>query len=133
MQAHLDYAIKQIKAADNVPNLLVSAFTGLELIERATTVLAGEASETAYPAYRAALDEASESWWALSEAPTLAWLGSSEAFTADLQDFADSIARLVMVSAEAIMTVASKTTDPADRAACLRAAHHAGHIYAALK
>ncbi|NED53265.1 hypothetical protein G3I24_20495, partial [Micromonospora aurantiaca] len=43
---------------------------GLELIERATTVLAQTGPEDAY---QTALAEASDAWWALAEAPSLAW------------------------------------------------------------
>ncbi|NDU73843.1 hypothetical protein GWI34_14520 [Actinomadura sp. DSM 109109] len=51
----------------------------------------------------------------------------------DVPELAQSIAALVMVVAQAILNVASKTTDPADRVACLRAAHHAGNVHAAMK
>ncbi|MFG2091856.1 MULTISPECIES: hypothetical protein [unclassified Spirillospora] len=51
----------------------------------------------------------------------------------DVQLVAEAIAAFVMVVAEAILTAASKTTAPADRVACLAAAHHAGHVHAALR
>ena len=124
-----DYAARQIKTADSVPALLAAAFMGMELIERATTVLAQTAPEDAY---QTALAEASDAWWALVDAPTLTWSDRSMSDT-DVSDLAESIAALVMVVAEAILNVASKTTAPADRVACLRAAHHAGNVYAAMK
>lgn len=124
-----DYAARQIKTADSVPALLAAAFMGMELIERATTVLAQTAPEDAY---QAALAEASDAWWALVDAPTLTWPDRSMSDT-DVSDLAESIAALVMVVAEAILNVASRTTDPADRVACLRAAHHAGNVHAAMK
>ncbi|WP_339153699.1 hypothetical protein [Actinomadura luteofluorescens] len=124
-----DYAARQIKTADSVPALLAAAFMGMELIERATTVLAQTAPEDTY---QTALAEASDAWWALADAPTLTWPDRSLSDT-DVSDLAESIAALVMVVAEAILNVASKTTDPADRVACLRAAHHAGNVHAAMK
>lgn len=102
---------------------------GLELIERATTVLAQTAPEGAY---QTALIEATDAWWALAEAPTLAWPERSMP-DADVQALAESIAGLVMVVAEAILNVASKTTEPADRVACLRAAHHAGNVHTGMR
>ncbi|MEU8804045.1 hypothetical protein [Spirillospora sp. NPDC048819] len=102
---------------------------GLQLIERATTVLAQSDPEDAY---QTALAEATDAWWALAEAPTLAWPERSMT-DADADKFAEAIAALVMVVAEAILNVASKTTEPADRVACLRAAHHAGHVHAAMR
>ncbi|MFA1546120.1 hypothetical protein [Actinomadura chokoriensis] len=101
----------------------------MELIERATTVLAQASPEDAY---QSALAEASDAWWALADAPTLTWPDHSMSDT-EVPELAESIAILVMVVAQAILTVASKTTDPADRVACLRAAHHAGNVHAAMK
>ncbi|URM97362.1 hypothetical protein LUW76_25085 [Actinomadura madurae] len=101
----------------------------MELIERAATVLAQSAPEDAY---QTALAEATDAWWALAEAPTLAWPERSMPDT-DVQELATSIAALVMVVAEAILNVASKTTEPADRVACLRAANHAGNVHAAMR
>ncbi|MFA1538029.1 hypothetical protein [Actinomadura monticuli] len=124
-----DYATRQIKTADSLPALLAAAFMGLELIERASTVLAQAAPEDDY---QVALAEATDAWWALAEAPTLNWPERSMPDT-DVQQLADSIAALVMVVAEAILNVASKTTQPADRVACLRAAHHAGNVHAAMR
>ncbi|NKZ03318.1 hypothetical protein [Actinomadura latina] len=102
---------------------------GLELIERATTVLAQHAPEEAY---QAALVEASDAWWALVEAPTLAWPEHCMP-DGEVQEFAEAITGLVMVVAEAILNVASKSTDPADRVACLRAVHHTGNVAAAMR
>ncbi|WP_021593514.1 hypothetical protein [Actinomadura welshii] len=124
-----DYATRQIKTADSLPALLAAAFMGMELIERAATVLAQSAPEDAY---QTALAEATDAWWALAEAPTLSWPERSMPDT-DVQELATSIAALVMVVAEAILNVASKTTEPADRVACLRAAHHAGNVHAAMR
>ncbi|GAA1875143.1 hypothetical protein [Actinomadura bangladeshensis] len=129
MKHFFDYATRQIKAADSLPALLAAAFMGLELIERAATVLAQSTSEDAY---QAALGEASDAWWALAEAPSLAW-PQSPMPDSDAHEFAAAVTSLVMVVAEAILNVASKTTEPADRVACLRAVHHAGNVAAALR
>jgi hypothetical protein len=51
----------------------------------------------------------------------------------EAQQLATSIAALVMVVAEALLNVASKTTEPADRVACLQAARHAGHVHSLLR
>lgn len=124
-----DYATRQIKTADSLPALLTAAFMGLELIERTTTVLAQAAPEVTY---QTALAEASDAWWALAEVPSLAWPDRSMPNT-EITEFAEATAALVMVVAEAILNVASKTTQPADRVACLRAVHHAGNVAAALR
>lgn len=129
LKPFFDYATQQIKAADSVPTLLTAAFMGLELIERATTVLAQTAPEDAY---QTALAEATDAWWALADAPSLAWPERSMPDT-DVQEFAEAIAALVIVVAEAILNVASKTTEPGDRVACLRAVHHAGNVTAAMR
>ncbi|TDE26529.1 hypothetical protein [Actinomadura sp. 6K520] len=102
---------------------------GLELIGDATTVLAQTAPEDAY---QTALTEATDAWWALTEAPTLAWPQASMPDT-ETEELATAIAALVLEVTEAILNVASKTTDPADRVACLKAVHHAGHVHAALR
>ncbi|MEV4677273.1 hypothetical protein ACGFJT_44020 [Actinomadura geliboluensis] len=129
MKHFFDYAARQIKTADSLPALLAAAFMGLELIERATTVLAESAPEDAY---QTALAEASDAWWALAEAPSLAWPERPMPDT-DAHEFAEAITSLVMVVAEAILNVASKTPRPADRVACLRAVHHAGNVAAAMR
>ncbi|MFG2015649.1 hypothetical protein [Actinomadura geliboluensis] len=129
MKHFFDYAARQIKTADSLPALLAAAFMGLELIERATTVLAQSAPEDAY---QTALAEASDAWWALAEAPSLAWPAHPMPDT-DAHEFAETITSLVMVVAEAILNVACKTTRPADRVACLRAVHHAGNVAAAMR
>lgn len=126
-----DHITRQIKAADTIPGLIASAFIGLDLIERATTVIAQDAPEEVHGAYQTALAEATDAWWALTDAPSLAWPNSFRNDT-DVRQLSQSISALVLVVAEAILTAASKTTDPADRVACLRAAHHAGHVHAAL-
>ncbi|MFI0484351.1 hypothetical protein [Actinomadura sp. 9N215] len=102
---------------------------GIELIERATTVLAQTSPRDTH---QTALIEATDAWWALADAPTLAWPDHSMP-DREIQEFADSVAALVMVVAEAILTVASKTTEPGDRVACLRAVHHAGNVHTALR
>ncbi|WUH97671.1 hypothetical protein OHR68_29690 [Spirillospora sp. NBC_00431] len=124
-----DHMTRQIRTADSLPALLTAAFMGMELIERATTVLAQTAPRDTH---QTALTEATDAWWALAEAPTLAWPDGSLP-DRELQEFTDSIAAMVMTVAEAILNVASKTTEPADRVACLRAAHHAGNVHAALR
>jgi hypothetical protein len=124
-----DYATRQIKAADSPPALLAAAFMGLELIERAATVLAQTAPGSAY---QTTLGEASDAWWALAEAPSLAWPQHAMPDT-NITEFAEAITSLVMVVAEAILNVAATTTQPADRVACLRAVRHAGNIAAALR
>lgn len=135
------YLTRQIKAADSVPTLLTSAFTGLNLIERIVTVLPNPDTapgtdsdvEQSGPGYETALIEASDAWWALSEAPTLAWPGATTMIADDLHQLVEAIAAFVLVVTEAMLNAASKSSASGDRVACLQAAHHAGRLYAALK
>lgn len=131
------YLTRQIKAADSIPALLTCAFIGLDLVERAITVLPdidiGTDTDQAGPGNETALIETTDAWWALSEAPTLAWPASAAMNTDDVRQLAEAIAGFVLVLAEAMLNVASKSSDPGDRVACLRAAHHIGRLHAALK
>lgn len=124
-----DCATRQIKAADSLPALLATAFMGLELISDATAVLAQTSPKRTY---QSAITEAADARGALTGSPTLAWPERSIPDT-DVQELASAVAALVLVVSEAILTVASKTTDPADRIACLRAVHHAGNVHAAMR
>ncbi|WP_433332980.1 hypothetical protein [Spirillospora sp. CA-294931] len=134
MNEHIAYVTKQIEASDTVQALLTAAFIGLELIERATTLLADIAPETRYPAYAAALAESTQAWWALAEAPALSWPEAAQ-LVADTghREFADSINKLVLVTGEALLNAANKVSEPADRIACLKAARHAGRVHTALQ
>ncbi|MFF0523494.1 hypothetical protein ACFYTC_32745 [Actinomadura nitritigenes] len=111
----------------------------MDLVERAITVLPdididiGTDTDQAGPGNETALIEATDAWWALSEAPTLAWPTSAAMNTDDVRQLAEAIAGFVLVLAEAMLNVASKSSDPGDRVACLRAAHHVGRLHAALK
>ncbi|WP_433234819.1 hypothetical protein [Actinomadura nitritigenes] len=128
-----EYLARQIKAADSIPGLLTAAFIGLDLIERAITVLPDIHPDQAAPSNETALIEVTDAWWALSEAPTLAWPASTTMTAEDARQVAEAIAGFVLVVAEAMLNVASKSSDPGDRVACLRAAHHVGRLHAALK
>jgi hypothetical protein len=129
----LQYLTRQIKTADSIPALLTSAFVGLDLIERATAVLPDIDDDQTRRGFETAAIAATDAWWALSEAPTLAWPGSTPMATTEIQELTAAIASFVLVVTEAILNAASKSTDPGDRVACLRAAHHAGRLHAALK
>ncbi|MEU5885190.1 hypothetical protein [Spirillospora sp. NPDC047279] len=134
MQEHIDYVAKQIQSADRIPALMTAAFIGLELIERAATLLTELAPADAYPAYSEALAEATDAWWALSEAPSVAWpRGPHRSEPAEYREFTDKLTKLVLVVAEALLNAASKTTDPADRVACMKAAQHIGRVHTALR
>ncbi|QFG22853.1 hypothetical protein [Actinomadura sp. WMMB 499] len=133
MQQHFDNVNARIRSAGSVPALLSAAFTGLEVIERATTVLADTAPACTYPGYQVARAEARNAWSALATAPTLNCPDQTATEGADVQELASSIAAFVLVVAEAIVNVASKTTEPGDQTACLRAARHAGHVHTALR
>jgi hypothetical protein len=127
------YLTRQIKAADSIPALLTAAFIGLDLVERAITVLPDIDTDQAGPGNETALIETTDAWWALSEAPTLAWPTRAAMNTDDVRQLAEAIAGFVLVVTEAMLNVASKSSDPGDRVACLRAAHHVGRLHSALK
>ncbi|MFI0351007.1 hypothetical protein [Actinomadura sp. 9N407] len=134
MQAQFDYVIRQIEAANTIPSLMASALIGLDLIERATTLLAQIAPEESFPACQAAIAEASDARNALAEAPALAWRkGSEGSAPANVHEFTEAITTLILVAAENALNAASKTTEPADRVACLQAVQHLGRLYSALK
>ena len=133
LNQQFQYLTRQIKGAGSIPALLTAAFIGLDLIERAVTVLPDINSDQVRPGKETALIEATDAWWALSEAPTLAWPASTAVNTDDARQLAEAVAGFVLVVTEAMLNVASKSSDPGDRVACLRAAHHAGRLHAALK
>ncbi|MEV5831911.1 hypothetical protein AB0L25_40800 [Spirillospora sp. NPDC052242] len=133
MRQHFEHITQQIRSADSIPALLTAAFAGLEVIERATAHLADMAPAHIYPGYQTARAEATSAWATLSTAPTLNSPEHPASANPDVEELAAAIARFVLVVAEAIVNVASKTPDPGDRMACLRAAHHAGHVHAALR
>ena len=133
LNQQFQYLTRQIKGADSIPALLTAAFIGLDLIERAVTVLPDINSDQVRPGNETALIEATDAWWALSEAPTLAWPASTAVNTDDARQLAEAVAGFVLVVTEAMLNVASKSSDPGDRVACLRAAHHAGRLHATLK
>ncbi|HEU5023614.1 MAG TPA: hypothetical protein VFV01_01710 [Spirillospora sp.] len=133
LKHQFQYLTRQIKAADSVPTLLTSAFIGLDLIERAVTALPDAGGDPTRPDYEAAAIEATDAGWALTQAPTLAWPIARPITVDEARHLADTIAAFVLVVAEAMLTAASKSPDPGDRMACLRAAHHAGRLHSALK
>ncbi|MGI5325070.1 hypothetical protein [Actinomadura nitritigenes] len=133
LKHQFQHLTRQIKAADSVPALLASAFFGLDLIERATTALPDTGNDPIRPDYEAAAIEATDAWWALTQAPTLDWPITKPITADEARYLADTIAAFVLVVTEAMLTAASKSPDPADRMACLRAAHHAGRLHSALK
>lgn len=126
------HVTEHIKAADSIPALTTAAAFGLILIEHAVTLLCGTRGDVLRPDHRTALAEATDAWWALTEAPCLGW-PQAPTTEADAEALAGSTATLVMVVAEALLTVASKSTDAADRVACLKATHHIGHVRTALR
>lgn len=131
---HITYVSKQIQAANTLPALMTTAFVGLEMVERAITLLIEIAPEESYASYATALAEATDAWWALSEAPSLSWPTSSELIVeTGHREFAEAIAQLVMVISQGLLNAVNKVRDPADRVACLKAASHAGHVHAALQ
>jgi hypothetical protein len=131
LKHQVQYLTRQIKAADSIPALLTSALVGLDVIERVTYVLTDTDHTDA--GYETAFLEAAEAWWVLSEAPTLSWPGSEPMTTGETRELAEALAGFVLVVTEAMLTIASRSADPGDRVACLRAAHHAGLVYSALK
>ncbi|GAA0284461.1 hypothetical protein GCM10009527_095680 [Actinomadura nitritigenes] len=105
----------------------------MDLIERTTTPLHAIGNDQTRLNSETATIAAIEAWWALSQAPTLAWPGAAPMSADETRELAEAIADVVLVVTEAILNVASKSADPGDRVACLQAAHHAGRLHAALK
>jgi hypothetical protein len=133
LKHQFQHLARQIQAADSIPARLSFAFIGLELVERATTVLPALGDDHARLDFETATIAAIDAWWALSQAPTLAWPSAAPMTTGETQELAEAIAGFVLVVTEAILNVASKSAEPGDRVACLQAAHHAGRLHAALK
>ncbi|MFG1999276.1 hypothetical protein ACGFNU_09035 [Spirillospora sp. NPDC048911] len=119
MQDHIAYAADRIRSARDLPALLAAAFAGLELVERAASALADRS-----PAYATALTEASDAWWALTDAPSLRSLEDAEPGT--------SVATFSLLVTQALVAATARAVDPADRIACLQAARHAGRVHDAL-
>jgi hypothetical protein len=105
----------------------------VDLIERTTTLLPDIGNDQTRLDSETATSAAIDAWWALSQAPTLAWPGAAPMTTGETQELAEAIADFVLVVTEAILNVASKSADPGDRVACLQATHHVGRLHAALK
>lgn len=116
MEDHIRFVSSQLRNADNLAALLTAAFYGLETIERATSLL----NESAPPHWReacdAALAEAVNAWWALSEAP--AWVDPG---TASPSELAARTAELVLLVSETLLKAANKSSRSADQVACLKA------------
>ncbi|GLZ15626.1 hypothetical protein Acsp04_58610 [Actinomadura sp. NBRC 104425] len=127
MNRCFQHVTEHIKAADSIPALTITATFGLTLIEHTVPLLANARGD----ALRTALAEATDARRALTTAPCLGW-PQHPTTEADTEALAGSTATLVMVVAQALLTVASKSTDPADRVACLKATHHLGHVHTAL-
>ncbi|MFD0691189.1 hypothetical protein [Actinomadura fibrosa] len=124
MDDHFAYASGRIRSADGLRELLAATFDGLELLERAATALAESGDGLAY---RAAVEEASDAWWALAGAPAL------RPSTGDAgRHLADTLSRFTLLLSQALVTATSRSADPADRVACLQAAQHVGRVHAAL-
>jgi hypothetical protein len=124
----------QIRAADQLPALLAAAFVGLELADLTTEALAEQDPDEGFPAYLTARVEAAEARDALSRAPSLTWpavRAPQGRITVD--DIVGSLATLAMLLAQALVTAAERSSDPADRIACLDAALHAGRLHEALR
>lgn len=133
LKHQFQYLTRQIKTADSIPALLTTAFIGVDLIERTTTLLPDIGNDQARLDSETATIAAIDAWWALSQAPTLAWPSAAPMTTGETQELAEAIAGFVLVVTEAILNVASKSSDPGDRVACLQAAHHVGRLHSALK
>ncbi|MFG2006168.1 hypothetical protein ACGFNU_44165 [Spirillospora sp. NPDC048911] len=129
---YIAYVTRQIQSANRIPALITAAFVGLELTERAATVLLENAPEEAVDAYRSALTEATHAWWALSHAPSLAWPDDPDADYVAPHELAVALRDLVHVVTDALHGVAAQSIAQADRTACLIAASHAVRIHEAL-
>ncbi|MFC5187200.1 hypothetical protein [Actinomadura harenae] len=128
MNEHIRYVTGQIQDADTLPALLTAAFYGLETVERATALLAETTPENHRTDCDNALTASVDAWWALSDAPT--WSSPGHSTPAEL---AARTSALVLLISQTLLQAANKTSDPADRIACLTAVHHAGRVHDALK
>jgi hypothetical protein len=131
MKHQFDYVTCQIQAANTMPALMASALAGLELVERATKLLATITPGKPHLPYQNAMAEAAKARDALAGAPSLA--GPRNPALLSAPAFTRSITELVLVIAEAVLNAACKATEPADRVACLKATQHAGRLYSALR
>lgn len=129
---YIAYVTRQIQSANRIPALITAAFIGLELTERAATVLLENAPEETVDAYRSALTEATYAWWALSHAPSLAWPDDPDAEYVAPHELAGALRDLVHVVTAALHGAAAQAVGQADRAACLTAAAHAVRVHEAL-
>ncbi|MBO2447138.1 hypothetical protein J4573_08575 [Actinomadura barringtoniae] len=132
MHDYILYVSRQIRSAERPTALLAAAFMGLELIERAATLLTETAPASSRDLYQVVLGEASDAWWSLSKAPALAWANEPANDDRGPGDLAESLQALVQVVVDALQNVADRTPEPEDRAACLQAIAHSAHVRDAL-
>ncbi|MDL4770732.1 hypothetical protein [Actinomadura xylanilytica] len=133
MNDHIAYVTRQLQTADSLPAMITATLVGLELIERAILLLTQIAPDESYPAYATALAEATDAWWAFSQAPSVSYPdGADPPAGDDHREFARRVDELVTAVTRALLGTVNKVTDPADRIACLAAAQHVGHVHTAL-
>ena len=124
----------QIEQADQLPVLLAAALVGLELADLTTEALTELCAHDEVPGYLTAQAEVAEARDALVRAPSLDWPETTLTHTpVTTDDVAASIAAMALVLSRALVTAAERSTDPADRIACLQAALHTGRLHEALR
>jgi hypothetical protein len=129
-----DNVTDQLHRADQLPILLAAAYVGLELAELTTQALTEQNHTESFPAYATAQFEAAEARDALSRAPSLTRPNQPpQAGRATSTDIAASVAALAMLLAQALTAAAERSTDVADKLACLDAALHVGRLHEALR
>ncbi|RFU37913.1 hypothetical protein DZF91_30450 [Actinomadura logoneensis] len=133
MHDHITYAAGRLGTAGSLPDLLAAAFDGLELVERAATVLADPSRGPVRPGLDTALSEASQACWALATAPTVQSAEAGPpARTLGIRETVETLSRFCLQLTEALVAATAHTLDPADRIACLRAARHIARAHVVL-
>jgi hypothetical protein len=129
-----DNVTEQLQRADQLPLLLAAAYVGLELADLTTQALTEQNQTDGFAAYATAQFEAAEARDALSRAPSLTRPNvTPPAVRTTSPDIAASVAALAMVLAQTLTAVAERSTDMADKLACLDAALHVGRLHEALR
>jgi hypothetical protein len=129
-----DHVTEQLHRADQLPMLLAAAYVGLELADLTTQALTEQNHTDGFSAYVTAQFEAAEARDALSRAPSLTRPNTPPpAGRTTSPDIAASVAALAMVLAQILTAAAERSTDVADKLACLNAALHVGRLHEALR
>lgn len=135
MNESLNEATKRLREPGQaLPVLLTAAYVGLELATSAVRALSDTCAEQELDAVLMALTEAAEARDALGTAPSL--IHPEQAFRPqpiDEHALASSLATLAMTLCQVLVIAAERSTDPADKAACLNAILHAGRLHEALR